>query len=614
MSDEESMDEPLRQSEDRTENPTDILKPTAVGSNEPNDGLDDLMVELDSDEASANEKDMMSMFASVWVKVEVEEDSNTNMAINLNSCKTEPSDRSLRARPNAGTTKYRFDDDDVNIKSSGKKKPNKVLKCDQCEYTTGYKNCLNMHILSHHTDDRPYACHYCGYTTKYPTSLSRHILIQHELKDMPQDGQENVYKCDNCDYTSQFKWNLNAHKRKHKLVKQFKCPQCDYCTAYRHNFMKHSKVHTEGIFFKCDKCPFVTRFEGHITRHLAKIHNVVSEKASRCDLCDFSTKVRWRLNTHKQRSKQEKALHCPYCDFVTFYMCESKKHKATHYNKIYGTPASHKVQQNSLTPTITNPIDKLEPQSQPPTPICREMEPPTSSHSKKRGSNQNYKLDPDCLDWNSIQVIESDDREKPFLCHMCSYTSKFKAAVQRHFQRHHTGTTNKPYKCCNCEFSTKTKDQIALHNKRSISEHLMVCKTCGFTTNYKCQYVSHQKRVHYEFKCMTCSYTCRQKYELQKHYATMHLGNGLKCKYCDYTSARKESLLCHETIHTGDKPFKCTLCPYMSIRRSLLENHIKRYHSEQTKDVTIISDDKIESLKVSLPPETFASGLACESK
>ncbi|XP_045508512.1 zinc finger protein 761-like, partial [Colias croceus] len=470
----------------------------------------------------------------------------------------------------------------VKVKKRSKKNKKPLLSCEECDYTTQHKNCLKFHIISHR-DENPLSCDHCGYTTKYPTALNRHRKMRHQLS-VDEKRAIAKYKCDfeDCEYVTFYRWNLNAHKRKHKLEKQHKCPKCDYQTAYRHNFIKHGKIHNEGVYFKCDKCPFVTKFEGHITRHLAKIHNEVSEGANKCDLCDFSTKIKWRLNTHKQRSLQKDIIKCDYCEFETMYMCESKKHRQRHFGEIYKNK-SLQIEQETAKPP-------------PQTEIDHEM-PYQEDHET---SKDQYLIDPNCLDWNSIQVLESDDKERPFMCLMCNYTSKFKAAVQRHFQRHHTGSQNRPYKCCNCDFSTKTKDQIALHNKRSKSDKVLTCTACDFVTFFKCQHAMHQK-CHYTFKCSMCTYSCKQKYDLQKHYSVMHMGKGLKCSYCDYKAARKESLLCHEAIHTGNKPFKCAYCKYMSVRRSLLDIHVKRYHSEIKTDVTIVSDDKIESLKVPLP-------------
>lgn len=521
----------------------------------------------ESERLQHDSQEIMNMFASVWVKVEVDEDPSADL-------------------PNADDVNASADCEEKNKKQ---RRFTKTLTCDVCNYTTVYKNCLELHMLGHN-NSKPYGCNQCDYTTKYPTALYRHVMIKHEKKGS-EEKQVPVHKCDQCDYTSYFKWNLSAHKRKHKLEKQFKCKHCPYATAYRHNYQKHGKIHNENMCFKCDKCPFVTKFEGHITRHLAKIHNEVTEKANKCDMCDFSTKTRWRLNVHKQRSKQETILKCGYCEFETYYMCESKKHKVTHYNLIYG---SGKILHNVQTQPSQEKTVKLDDTYQYTTHNTTMDDADKYQHDSNL---QKYHLDPNCVDWNSIQVLESEDKERPFQCHMCAYTSRFKASVQRHFQRHHTGTQNRPYKCVNCDFSTKTKDQIALHNKRSQSDTELFCAICKFTTHFKCQYVMHQK-LHYEHKCPKCNYSCKHKYELQKHYATIHLGNGLKCQYCDYKAARKESLLCHETIHTGIKPFKCNYCDYMSVRRSLLSNHIKRYHTDVVTDVTVVSDSRVEELRL----------------
>ncbi|CAB3257384.1 unnamed protein product [Arctia plantaginis] len=447
------------------------------------------VVDDETKSQSSEESNDVSMFASVWVKVEVMEEGPEF-------------EKPLPEKEKLTSTSKRK-----------KRKPQKVLKtlqCEECDYTTVYKNCLQLHILGH-TNFKPFSCDSCDYVTKYPSSLQRHVLTQHgETTD--KEKELSVYTCEQCPYTSYYKCNLNSHKRKHKLEKEFKCDHCPYTTAYRHNFVKHSKVHnkTDSHRYKCDKCPFVTKFEGHITRHLAKIHNEVSDKANRCDLCDFSTKVRWRLNIHKQRSKQEEVMKCNYCDFETFYRCESKKHKVTHYSEIY-------VPKNS-TPYQGNAFNYQETNSDPPVYDITLEAPETASQTPQK-KNNHYKIDPVCeVDWNNIQVSESSDKDKPFKCTMCQYTARFKASVQRHYQRHHTGSHNRPYKCVNCDFSTKTKDQISLHNKRSQSDLEIFCQNCNFSTHFKCQYVMHQK-CHYEHKCtMSSDELADQSGVLQDYY------------------------------------------------------------------------------------------------
>lgn len=601
-----------------------------------------------------NKDPLMNEF--VWIKTEVDDDEMFEVEENnYDHLDYKPQEVMDGLRPRKpGTAKRKG------------YKPKKTMKCDKCEYTTTYRNCLELHVLSH-TSQKPLACELCSYTTKYPTCLNRHVLVHHQCKD---DMKEGDFKCPVCDYTSYFKWNLYAHMRKHKYEKQFRCEHCPYATSYKHNFLKHNKVHKkQDMKFKCDKCTFVTKYEGHIMRHLAKIHNEVIEKAKKCDFCDFSTLTGWRLNVHKQRSKQDAALKCTYCAFETFYRCESKKHRVVHYNELYSKKVVNsyglvngEVKSTEVMEPVHADADK-DPQKYEKAIMNRSLNVPSlaepnanveqkyecsntknvsdltsnvytnqcqdgiisltdlnftepnytvtmytdsaysvnfvkASEPQTSNGNKTYLLDKSCeTDWKSIPVLHSENKELPFQCTQCKYTSKFKASVQRHFQRHHTGNEYRPYKCVNCDFSTKTKDQIALHNKRSQSEEKMQCKTCNYTTTFKCQFVIHQ-RSHYTHKCNICDYSCKHKFEIQRHFDTMHLDGGIKCRFCDFKATRKQSILCHETIHTGDKPFKCDLCSYSSVRKCLLDLHIKRYHSDFNKEVVIVSESKLDSLKV----------------
>ncbi|KAJ0183018.1 hypothetical protein K1T71_000994 [Dendrolimus kikuchii] len=683
--------------------------------------------EVEDHEEEGEEEAMMNMFASVWVKTEVVDADGNIEEDNLNDLDYEPpgimdSKRGTRKRKGY--------------------KPRKTMKCDKCDYTTVYRNCLELHVRSH-TTPKPYACLLCSYTSKYPTSLNRHVLVHHQYE---KEGKEADFKCPICEYKTHYKWNLYAHTRKHKIDKQFHCEHCPYATSYKHNYLKHAKVHNKKeIKFKCDKCPFITKFEGHITRHLAKIHNEVLDKAKKCDYCDFSTLTGWRLNIHKQRSRQEVLLKCAYCDFETNYRCEIKKHKITHYNQLYNYKEVNsydlvdgKVQATKVIESLSNNTEKnpkndkqtyesvsegesntinnikqyklntvdgvnadrklsidilntdpklntdandlnlgindlnighkmntdienlkskmstdyniLNNTKDFPTNIdyniqilnteftshqyrndpvtfsdlnyseinynmmytdtnCAtnfkncptEKEPERTKQNEPETlneKNKNYHIDSKHeVDWNSIQVLESDNKDRAFQCVQCKYTSKFKASVQRHFQRHHTGNQHRPYKCVRCEFSTKTKDQIALHNKRSQCETPIQCNSCEYTTNYKCQFVEHQ-RTHYAHKCNICNYSCKHKFEIQRHFVSMHLDGGIKCRFCDFKATRKESILCHETIHTGNKPFKCNLCTYSSVRKCLLDIHFRKYHSDVKKEVVVVPESKIDTLKV----------------
>lgn len=499
--------------------------------------------------------------------------------------------------------------------------------CDLCDFSTRFKWRLNIH-RQRSKHENVIKCGYCPFESYFMCQFKKHREL-HYLQIY--GGSKKKYKVQNVEKSmvntvqNEIEENVQNFDAMQSIVEN-KNVEYHYEDEKQYEATEKFEEFTEK--FKCEKCNFETKFEGHISRHLSRLHNVVLDQEFQCDFCDYSTKLKSRLNIHLQKSLQELTIKCPHCIFETYYSCQIKKHASIHFNEIFGTrqllqfsnnteispyipnlgDMKQNMQQNLMTQQNVTHIHEMSPINMgdmshiqdnliPNIPEHSEfLTQENTVHAINGKSNNKYKLDANSIDWHSIQVLESDNKEKPFQCHMCDYTSKFKASVQRHFQRLHTGSQNRPYKCVNCDFSTKTKDQIALHNKRSQSETILTCKICPFTTFYKCQYVTHQ-RSHYINKCNLCSYSCRHKYELIKHFSSFHLGNSLKCQYCEYRAARKESILCHETIHTGQKPYKCDICDYQTVRRCLLDLHKKRHHYVQT-DVTVVSRDKIKSLKV----------------
>ncbi|RVE51577.1 hypothetical protein evm_003709 [Chilo suppressalis] len=570
-----------------------------------NEGYESLLTEVtmpgpDTEDDSGYK----NMFASVWLKTELldvktelldtaEEkiiDLEGNVAETSTIVKQEPIRKTLLLPKSAQRRQY-----------------TKEFKCEQCEYTTVYKNCLDLHVLGH-ADTKGHRCTQCSFATKLPNSLQRHIKTKHTVDVKPAP----TVNCHLCDYTTVYKWNLRSHMRKHSEDKLYKCTECEYVTAYKHNYQKHAKTHAKGknVVFKCDKCHFKTKFMGHITRHLAKIHNEITETAFRCAHCDFSTVTKWRLTIHLHRSGRKELIRCNNCGFASSYACEMKKHRRDeHYNltflkTVLVEPSDMKNEKTEQLEELTESSEvREETKDQLDEVEYEEFEGANEEdcnkpQKKKKGENfGKYNTSPDCVDWKSIKVLESEDKSKPFQCISCKYSSRFKASVQRHYQRHHTGDETKPYQCINCDFCTKTKDQIALHNKRSKSGIVLNCKECSFQTKFKCTLVMHQKS-HYAYSCSECNYKCKIKYDLSRHYNYAHLNGVWKCKYCDYKAPRRDGLLAHETIHTGYKPYSCGLCSYTSVRKSLLNVHLRRFHSDTKTGMVVVSKDKIDALKI----------------
>lgn len=259
-------------------------------------------------------------------------------------------------------------------------------------------------------------------------------------------------------------------------------------------------------------------------------------------------------------------MKCLHCDFETYYKCQVKYHRKSHYPEMKAIVPLPKVEAGNQSSPSEPPENLISTNSL--------VNVQSNSYDTYKDEVHNYEIE-SSIAWKKIPVLENRSNTKPFSCYKCSYCSRYKSSIQRHFQRKH-GNKIKPYRCSHCDFGTSTKDSIALHTKRSKQKNAMSCECGQFSTIYKCEFVSHQK-LHNPYRCSKCPYSSRSKYDLERHY-TMHSNKGYKCRFCNYVAMRRDTLTSHEVIHTGVRPHQCHLCPYGSIRLTFLEKHIMQKH------------------------------------
>jgi uncharacterized C2H2 Zn-finger protein len=67
--------------------------------------------------------------------------------------------------------------------------------------------------------------------------------------------------------------------------------------------------------FECSECGFKTVRRSDLTKHINQTHLTQVLKFS-CDLCDFQTKWRNRIKSHKVSVHKVGGLRCPSCDYT----------------------------------------------------------------------------------------------------------------------------------------------------------------------------------------------------------------------------------------------------------------------------------------------------------
>ena len=89
--------------------------------------------------------------------------------------------------------------------------------------------------------------------------------------------------------------------------------------------------------------------------------------------------------------------------------------------------------------------------------------------------------------------------ERPFKCDLCNQTSKTRANLLRHKQKHHnTKQVKKELECAICPKTFKTSNSYGYHMKVHTGEKDHKCDLCNYTCIREQGIRKHKLSVHYE--------------------------------------------------------------------------------------------------------------------
>ncbi|XP_018016641.1 zinc finger protein 77-like [Hyalella azteca] len=181
-----------------------------------------------------------------------------------------------------------------------------MLQCPHCEYTTVYRNNLNLHI-SRHTGSNMLKCEHCEYTTVCKSQLKVHIS---------RHTGSNMLECPHCDYTTVHKGHLKAHMPRHTGVGWLVCTVCGYKTGDRSNFHRHTRRHDDRN--RAKRCHGARKISENLRASESQSQSLDSSKAP----CLDSPKTQNRRldplkKQHDSLKLQSKQLKCPHCPFFT---------------------------------------------------------------------------------------------------------------------------------------------------------------------------------------------------------------------------------------------------------------------------------------------------------
>ncbi|CAG5867547.1 unnamed protein product [Menidia menidia] len=162
-------------------------------------------------------------------------------------------------------------------------RPDGVLTCEFCEFSSGYMQSLRRHYRDRHGGKKLFKCKDCSFFTCNKNTFNMHVEAGHN-NTVPEE-----------------------------LPKDLRCPLCLYHTKHKSNMIDHIVLHREervaplevsrsklsrhlqGLVFRCHKCTFTCSSDQALQQHLQK-HDEI--KPYQCQLCYYDSSRRSQLEEH----------------------------------------------------------------------------------------------------------------------------------------------------------------------------------------------------------------------------------------------------------------------------------------------------------------------------
>ena len=199
------------------------------------------------------------------------------------------------------------------------------LKCDQCNFKTGDKWQLKIHIAAKHIGVM-YDCDECQHQSAYKKNLKRHKRRAHiplfaynqgekkedewsereleinerrenmeiekneefRVKERNENSEGNLVKFRLFDppKESDPKTKPNLLNGQDTEIVSYKCDKCIFRTLDKYHLKKHSIAKHTGIRYDCDECDYQSAYKKSIKRHKWGAHKTIVEPSFTCDQCD----------------------------------------------------------------------------------------------------------------------------------------------------------------------------------------------------------------------------------------------------------------------------------------------------------------------------------------
>ena len=483
-----------------------------------------------------------------------------------------------------------------------------VYKCDKCKFSSNRESVLAVHLKCHESPDC-LECDHCYFLTTQKHSFDKHLLEKHSIK--------KVFYCQKCDFnTKRFDFYKN-HTRAHESKYSYRCTgTCNYITIRYSSYLGHMKkehpnedVQREIKPGQCDNdVDYNQDLEDPSNENVTDDEVDESDDDNRlaCGDCSFTTIFPKSMEVHKKAHKSDKAIKCELCDYITVSNSGYKTHIRTNHPESKLKSELYKCSKCDYV-TGSGPMFK--------------------SHQRAHGSDNHYKCEycpyitvfyhsicshmlrhhPE--ENNDIVKLDApegyfkkEEKQYKYYCAYCSFKCMYYKLYCNHIEQLHPGAKN---------------DYEMEHEKKRLSKEsdkLYLCKICDFQTDIAYEMddhlPSHAPDQHYI--CCLCKFRSIDKYSYEEHIVSNHQSSDSKlfnfelyyvCPCCDFQTQSLDTYNVHlvahplkekvtvilkvpknDNISLGSLQYSCDTCGYHAKNSKQLEHHVLAHESSQSYD------------------------------
>ena len=316
-----------------------------------------------------------------------------------------------------------------------------------------------------------------------------------------------------------------------------KCTVCEKIFKNVGSLMRHNKnVHSTPELYNCKICSKAYQSTYALDKHAFKEHGVGERKMFKCDICYFTTHVKFCLQQHLDTKHETTKLSCDICSKVS----KNKRSLMWHVRR------SHSTVKRKYN------CDK-----------CPKLE-----YTSERGLNYHMK------------TIHSDKPLPIEKCEKCDYKCKFVYQLNKHKRKH---LQKKLYSCDICDFKCNQMYELKKHGRVHFGEKEK-CQICGEYFKILEQHMTHNHDENKMVKCDICGSTQRNKQSLLAHIKCVHAqkkdntAQSVQCEICEVEVIDISGHMKH--IHgENDTVQCCEICGIAFKSQKSILKHIKIEHT-----------------------------------